>query len=270
MGLHARWPLPHHPSSTRTGATSSTTWVWATCGTSLLGSRTPSRDWRRVASSCSSSTTATSQRMRPSCLTDWFKHTARSVLAKNFGLPVSAFDNLPTEPDHQRYMFAGKVPPPLAQDAVRSPAGHRAEVDQPSHAGTEADEGRRGAGAHHRLVQLSRGHHHRGGAGGDRARGDARAALAPNADEWQYYLGGLRADDRLRLEQQGAYLRLPGGGCGLCALRHGAYVENTGDETLTFLEMFRSNRFADVSLAQWLALSPPELVQAHLNVYRKR
>jgi hypothetical protein len=39
-----------------------------------------------------------------------------------------------------------------------------------------------------------------------------------------------------------------------------------GDETRRFLEMFRSNRFVDVSLAQWLALTPPELVQAHLNV----
>ncbi len=39
-----------------------------------------------------------------------------------------------------------------------------------------------------------------------------------------------------------------------------------GDETRRFLEMFRSNRYADVSLAQWLALTPPELVQAHLNV----
>jgi oxalate decarboxylase len=30
--------------------------------------------------------------------------------------------------------------------------------------------------------------------------------------------------------------------------------------------MFRSDRFADVSLAQWMALTPPELVQAHLNL----
>jgi oxalate decarboxylase len=30
--------------------------------------------------------------------------------------------------------------------------------------------------------------------------------------------------------------------------------------------MFRSPRFADVSLNQWMALTPPELVQAHLNL----
>jgi oxalate decarboxylase len=33
---------------------------------------------------------------------------------------------------------------------------------------------------------------------------------------------------------------------------------------LRFLE--KSARFADVSLNQWLALTPPELVQAHLNL----
>jgi oxalate decarboxylase len=46
----------------------------------------------------------------------------------------------------------------------------------------------------------------------------------------------------------------------------GHYVENTGDETLRFLELFRSDRFADISLNQWMALTPPELVQAHLNL----
>jgi oxalate decarboxylase/phosphoglucose isomerase-like protein (cupin superfamily) len=33
----------------------------------------------------------------------------------------------------------------------------------------------------------------------------------------------------------------------------GHYVENTGEETLRFLEMFRSPYFADVSLNQWMA-----------------
>jgi len=35
---------------------------------------------------------------------------------------------------------------------------------------------------------------------------------------------------------------------------------------LRFLEMFKSARFADVSLNQWMALTPPELVQARLNL----
>ena len=46
----------------------------------------------------------------------------------------------------------------------------------------------------------------------------------------------------------------------------GHYIENTGDTPLHFLEMFKRPRFQDVSLNQWVALTPPELVQAHLNL----
>jgi oxalate decarboxylase len=46
----------------------------------------------------------------------------------------------------------------------------------------------------------------------------------------------------------------------------GHYIENIGGTTLRFLEIFRSDHFADVSLAQWLAFTPHELVRAHLNI----
>jgi oxalate decarboxylase len=55
------------------------------------------------------------------------------------------------------------------------------------------------------------------------------------------------------------------GDVGYVLFAMGHYIRNTGDEPLVFLEMFRSDRFAD-SLNQWLALRPPELVQAHLNL----
>jgi oxalate decarboxylase len=56
------------------------------------------------------------------------------------------------------------------------------------------------------------------------------------------------------------------GDVGYVPFAMGHYIENTGDEPLRLLEMFRSDRFADVSLSQWMALTPPELVQAHLNL----
>jgi oxalate decarboxylase len=33
--------------------------------------------------------------------------------------------------------------------------------------------------------------------------------------------------------------------------------------------MFKSSYYADVSLDQWMALTPPELVQAHLRIDRQ-
>jgi oxalate decarboxylase len=51
------------------------------------------------------------------------------------------------------------------------------------------------------------------------------------------------------------------------ALPH--YVENSGDGDLEFLEVFRSDRFHDISLAQWISHLPPQLVEAHLRIDRK-
>jgi len=56
-------------------------------------------------------------------ISDWFAHTPLEVLAKNFGVPESAFANIPTDVDNTRYIFAGKVPGPLASDKMQSPNG---------------------------------------------------------------------------------------------------------------------------------------------------
>ena len=46
----------------------------------------------------------------------------------------------------------------------------------------------------------------------------------------------------------------------------GHYIENTGDTPhQQLLEMFKSSYSADLSLNQWLALLPSELVQAHMK-----
>jgi len=46
----------------------------------------------------------------------------------------------------------------------------------------------------------------------------------------------------------------------------GHYVENTGDTDLVFLEIFKSNRFEDFSLNNWIRRVPPEMAKAHLNL----
>jgi len=61
-------------------------------------------------------------------ITDWFNHTPKDVLAKNFGVDESAFDNLPQNIDHTRYIFGGEVPPAIEQDTIVSPAGKPTEV----------------------------------------------------------------------------------------------------------------------------------------------
>lgn len=199
-------------------------------------------------------------------ITDWFAHTPPEVLAKNFGVPASAFANLPVDYEHDRYVFDGEVPPPLQQDTVSAPNG---PVPQTFSHHMRAQEPIKVAGGQVRitdstnfpvsktiaaaLVEVEPG-------------GLRELHWHPNTDEWQYYLTG---QGRMTVFASGGKARTfdyQAGDVGYVPFAMGHYVENTGDETLTFLELFRSDRFADISLNQWIALTPPELVQAHLNL----
>ena len=44
------------------------------------------------------------------------------------------------------------------------------------------------------------------------------------------------------------------------------YIENTGNTTLTYLEVLLAPRFTDISVAQWLGLTPPQVVEDHLSL----
>ena len=88
----------------------------------------------------------------------------------------------------------------------------------------------------------------------------------PNTDEWQYYLSGNGRMTVFASSGKARTFDYRAGDVGYVPFAMGHYVENTGDEPLCFLEMFRSDRFADVSLRQWMALTPRELVQAHLGL----
>jgi oxalate decarboxylase len=201
-------------------------------------------------------------------LTDWFAHTPRSVLAKNFGVPESAFAHIPVHVEKERYIFEGKVPGPLASDTIRSPAGtvphsflHRLTAQKP----IECPGGRvqivdssnfPATTIAAALVEVDPG-------------GMRELHWHPNADEWQYYLAGKARMTVFAANGTANTFDYQAGDVGYVPFPMGHYVENTGETPLRFLELFRSDRYADVSLDQWLALTPPELVRAHLNVDRR-
>jgi oxalate decarboxylase len=199
-------------------------------------------------------------------ITDWFAHTPSEVLAKNFSVGESAFADLPTDYEHTRYVFDGQLPPPLAQDTVSAPNG---PVPQTFTHRMLAQEPIKLAGGQVRITDSSN----------FPVSKTIAAALVevepgglrelhwhPNTDEWQYYLSG---QGRMTVFASGGKARTfdyQAGDVGYVWFALGHYVENTGDQTLTFLELFKSDRFVDVSLNQWMALTPPELVRAHLNL----
>jgi oxalate decarboxylase len=197
-------------------------------------------------------------------ITDWFNHTPKEVLAKNFGVSESDFADLPRDIDHTRYMFPVPVPGALSSDRVSNPAGQLAFSYH-----LLAQEPLKTSGGTVRIVD-SRNFP---------AASTIAAALVevepgamremhwhPTNDEWQYYIEGSGRMTVFASEGSARTFDYQAGDVGYVPFAMGHYVENTGDTPLRFLEMFKSPRFADVSLNQWMALTPPELVQAHLNL----
>src|SRR5208337_3527218 len=88
----------------------------------------------------------------------------------------------------------------------------------------------------------------------------------PNSDELQYHIAG---QSRMTVYASGATagtFDYQPGDVGYVPKSMPHYIENTGTTTLRYLELWKTDKFSDVSLAQWLAFTPYELVKAHLNI----
>jgi oxalate decarboxylase len=199
-------------------------------------------------------------------LTDWFKHVPPEVLGKNFAAPATLFGDLPDPRD--RYIFAASVPGPLGPDKllgaepVPQSFSHRMTAQEPirTKSGTVriTDSAVFPASKHiaAALVEVEPG-------------GLRELHWHPNTNEWQYYLSGEARMGVFAASGQARTFDFQAGDVGYVPYAMGHYVENTGSTTLRFLEMFKSSYYADLSLNQWLALTPPELLQAHLNLDRQ-
>jgi oxalate decarboxylase len=88
----------------------------------------------------------------------------------------------------------------------------------------------------------------------------------PNSDELQYYIEGEGRMTVYASNTNAGTFSYQAGDVGYVPKSMPHYIENTGATTLRYLELWQSDHFADVSLAQWLAFTPFELVQAHLHI----
>ncbi|KAF9239841.1 putative oxalate decarboxylase/oxidase [Melanogaster broomeanus] len=88
----------------------------------------------------------------------------------------------------------------------------------------------------------------------------------PTEPEWTYFVAGSARITVYASSSNAQTFDFQAGDIAYIPPSYGHYIENTGNSTLRFLEIFRSALFQDFSLNQWLALTPPELVKAHLNL----
>ncbi|KAH8118035.1 RmlC-like cupin domain-containing protein, partial [Phellopilus nigrolimitatus] len=195
-------------------------------------------------------------------LTDWTAHIPKEVLAKNFQVGMSAFDHIPSR---ELYIFPA-APPPENEKAPSSPTG---EVPNPFTYKLSQVPATPLSGGSIKVFDPSV----------FKIANTIVGALVtvepgamrelhwhPTQPEWDYFLSG---EARMTLFASSANSRTFDYRVGDIAYvppTFGHYIENTGNTTLQFLELFNSDVVEDISMQQWLALTPPNLVKEHLGV----
>jgi oxalate decarboxylase len=199
-------------------------------------------------------------------LTDWLAHTPPDILAQNFNVPVEAFSKIPLQ---QLYIFPAPMPGPLADEQAQAQGSAGGMPEPSSFALAGMPPTRKTAGGEVRIAD-SRNF---------KASVTIAAALVtvhpgglremhwhPNADEWQYYISGQGTMTVFNAGPSAVTQNFKPGDIGYVKKSLGHYIKNTGDTDLKFLEIFRSDRFEDVSLSDWLARTPRAMVAQHLNM----
>ena len=195
-------------------------------------------------------------------LTELMAHMPREVLAKNFGIAAEHFDKLPPK---EKYIFPLPVPEPLNDVLAKLPQQrppspytlHRSQVTAVKWSGgstTVIDQRNFPVTTMSALIiELEPGamreiHWH------------------PNADEWQYYMEGEARMTVFDATSKARTFNYRAGDVGYVPKTLGHYIENIGTTTMRVVNVFNAPHYQDVSLNQWLALTPPALVQGHLDL----
>jgi oxalate decarboxylase len=196
---------------------------------------------------------------------DWITHTPKDILAKNFGVDPSVFENV-TSPNP--YILNAEV---SKKNVTDGPAGTLSGNSSFVYRTLQ-----------HEPEKI-------GGTGGkfwkiDSTNFPASKTLAatfvtlkpgglrelhwhPNAEEWLYFHQGKAKATVFIGNAAARTFDFSAGDTAAFPDNSGHYIENTSeDEDLIWIEVYKSDRVADISLTQWLALTPPEVVAQTLNV----
>src|SRR5579863_1028054 len=199
-------------------------------------------------------------------LTDWMAHTPHDVLSANFGVSPAAMDKMPRK---EKFIFQSSVPGPLREDQRIAAGSLGASPQDFAFRVAQQPITKRTRGGEVRIIDSRQ----------FKVATNIAAAIVtvhpggirelhwhPNADEWQYYIAGTGRMTVFATGGRARTMDFQAGDVGYIQKTLPHYIQNTGDTDLKFLEMFNSSVYQDLSLSEWLAHTPPELVMAHLGI----
>jgi oxalate decarboxylase len=200
-------------------------------------------------------------------LTDWIAHTPPEVLAKNFGVPAEAFKNIPL---HNRWIYQSKLPAsplPEVEGQIAAVAGKPPHpfvfrlTDMQPNRETKSGTVRIADSTNFLVSKTIAATRVTIKPGGLRDM-----HWHPNADEWLYVIKGSGRMTVFNTGPAAVTADFHAGDIGYVKKALGHYVANTGNTDLVYMEVFRADRFEEVSLSDWLAHSPIDMVAETLNL----
>lgn len=200
-------------------------------------------------------------------VSELFLRNPKEVLAKNLRTDVSSFNNLP---DDQLYIFPGTPAPENASSVLNNLTGPAGSIPQDEtysyHWSQQAPYEIPGGSV--KVLDTT-----------TFPVTDMAAALftiKPGAmreihwhidsDEWNYFIQGQARVTIYDAPQSSRTFDFQAGDVGYIPFPMSHYVENTGTEDVIYLEMLKSTKYSDLSMAQWLGLTPPHTVKDHLHL----
>ena len=199
-------------------------------------------------------------------LSDIVTHTPKEVLLKNFGMSQQSAQRMR---EGELFIFQAPVPGPVAEDQKLAAGNLGPSSYEFSFRTRGQTPTKKTRGGEVLIIDSST----------FKASTTVAAAIVTvhpgglrelhwhqHADEWQYYMSGTGRMTVLAPGHRARTMNFTAGDVGYVQQSLPHYIENTGNTDLKFLEMFRTSHYQDLSLSEWLAHTPPELVMAHLNI----
>ena len=195
-------------------------------------------------------------------ITEFMAHTPRSVLSKNFGIDRSKFAHIPAS---EKYIFRLPVPAPLDQVRKQLPDS---PPKKPYTYHASQQPATRYSGGSVKTVDVKQFPETTLSSLIMEIEPGAMRELHwhPDADEWQYYLEGEARMTVFDATNKARTFNYSAGDVGFVPRTLGHYIENTGSTTVRVINVFNTAKYKDISLNNWMALTPPDLVKGHLNI----
>jgi oxalate decarboxylase len=198
-------------------------------------------------------------------LSGWLAHTPSKVLSQNFNIPET---DLSVLPESGLYIFPGTVPGPLEDDrkAVGGPAvASKLDYTFRMKAMKPLNET---AGGSVRVVDSHNFPASKTVAAGlfNMKPGALREMHWHPTSEWQYFIGGSGRMTVFASAGEAHTMDYKANDVGLAPAIAGHYIQNTGNDELAFLTLFKTSEFVEFSLNQWLRRLPVQMTEQHLKL----